>query len=116
MKPILIACSMIMFSVAAAAQMPSVPSLPSSANPPTSPSVPNMPAAGNPSMAAPSVPSLPTGGTPSMATPTITPPSGASIPGQGQTSNPIDQAKTEAECKIPTNATKPECVQLMLNK
>ena len=130
MKPILIACSMIMLSVSAEAQMPSVPSLPSSGNLPTAaPSVPsmpssgnlptaapNMPSSGNPSSAAPSMPGLPSGGTPSMAAPTITPPSGASMQGAGQTSNPIDQAKTEAECKIPTNATKPECVQLMLNK
>ena len=55
-----------------------------------------------------------------MATPNTVPqsaaPSGTSIPGAARRSNPIDQAKTEAECKIPTNATKPECIALMLKK
>ncbi len=90
MKSILIAYSMIMFTLAAAAQ--------------TLPSVPKLPSENSLPMATPNAP-------PQTATP-----SGTSIPGTAQTSNPIDQAKTEAECKIPTNATKPECIALMLKK
>jgi hypothetical protein len=91
MRSILIACPMIIFTLAAAAQpVPSVPKLPTENMPP---------------MAAPS-----------MTPPSTTPPSGTSVPDAGQTMNSIDKAKTEAECKIPTNATKPECVELMLKK
>jgi hypothetical protein len=50
----------------------------------------------------PSMPNMPTGGTPTTTTPSVNPPSGTSLPSGGQTSNPI--------------ATKPECVQLMLQK
>ena len=75
----IVACPLIMFTLAAAAQMPNMPNMPNGGN---------MPAA----------------------------PGGPSIPGTGQTSNPIDEAKTEAECKILTNATKPECLKLMLKK
>jgi hypothetical protein len=89
MKSILIACLMIMFTLGAAAQtLPNAPKL----------STDNMPIA---------TPTMPQGTAPS---------SGTSLPGAAQTSNPIDQAKTEAECKIPTNAAKPECVELMLKK
>ncbi|HEV2549311.1 MAG TPA: hypothetical protein VGU20_18365 [Stellaceae bacterium] len=63
----------------------------------------------------PNVPNLPTGEKPAATAPSAIP-SGTSIPGAGQTSNPIDKAKTEAECKIPTNATKRECIELMLKK
>ena len=86
MRSILIACPMIILAFTAAAQ--------------TMPNVPKLPAEEKPAVTAPSA----------------TPPSGTSIPGTGQTSNPIDKAKTEAECKIPTNATKPECIELMLKK
>ena len=86
MRSILIACPMIMFALAATAQ------------------------------SVPSVPKLPTEDNPLMAAPSPTQPSGTSIPGTGQTTNPIDKIKTEAECKIPTNATKPECIELMLKK
>lgn len=65
--------------------------------------------------ALPNVPKLPSENSLPLATPNPTP-SGTSVPGAAQTSNPIDQAKTEAECKIPTNATKPECIELMLKK
>ncbi|MGO8915322.1 MAG: hypothetical protein ACLQJR_05390 [Stellaceae bacterium] len=64
----------------------------------------------------PSVPTIPTADNLLAAAPNPTPPSGTSIPGAGQTTNPIDKIKTEAECKIPTNATKPECIELMLKK
>ena len=67
-------------------------------------------------MAAPSVPAQPSSGNTPTAVPSVTPPSSASIPGIEQTSNPIDKAKTEAECKIPTNAIKPECIELNLKK
>ena len=44
-------------------------------------------------------------------------PTGSAMPGSGTKSeNPIDKAKTEVECKIPTNAAKPECIELMLKK
>lgn len=85
MRLILIASPMIAFAFVAAAQMPSVPK-------------------------------LPTEGAPSIAAPSVTPPSGTSIPGTEPASNPIDQAKIEAECKIPTNAIKPECIELNLKK
>ena len=94
MKSVLIACPLIMFTLAAAAQMPNVPNMPNGGNMPAAPNAPNMPGGGNMSAA----------------------PGGPSMPGTGQTSNPIDEAKTEAECKIPTNATKPECLKLMLKK
>ena len=118
MKSILVACLMIMFTLSVAAQsIPSVPKLPTEGNSPVAvPSAPTPRSSGNSPIAAPSVPTLPTAGTPSMAAPTVTPPSGTLIPGAGQTSNPIDRAKTEAECKIPINATKPECVEQMLKK
>ncbi|MGO8920197.1 MAG: hypothetical protein ACLQJR_30225 [Stellaceae bacterium] len=86
MRSILIACPMVLFTLAAAAQ--------------TLPSVPKLPTEDNPLTAAPSP----------------TPPSGTSVPGAAKTTNPIDKIKTEAECKIPTNATKPECIELMLKK
>ncbi len=92
MKSILVACPMIMFALAAAAQLPSVPK-------------------------------LPTGDKPPLSAPSTTPPSGAtvpgvgpSLPGAGQTANPVDRLKVEAECKIPTNALKPECIELRLKK
>jgi hypothetical protein len=85
MRSILIACPMIMLTLAAAAQ--------------TAPSLPKLPIEDKSLMTAPS--------------PT---PSGTSVPGVGQTTNTIDKIKTEAECKIPTNATKPECIELMLKK
>jgi hypothetical protein len=89
MKSILIVCLMIMFTLGAAAQtLPNAPKLPSDKMPIATPTTPQSTA----------------------------PPSGTSIPGAAQTSNPIDQAKTEAECKIPTNAAKPECIELMLKK
>lgn len=94
MRSLLLAGAMMVFTVAAWAQTP--------------PTVPGV--------TTPSAPSLPTGNNPAMATPGTEAPSGTSLPGTSQPSNPIDQAKTEAECKIPTNATKPECVQLMLKK
>jgi hypothetical protein len=82
---------MIVFALAASAQsVPGVPALPTAGNPPTA--------------------------APSVTPPGVTPPTGTSIPGAGQTSNPIDKAKIEAECQIPTNATKPECIELMLKK
>jgi hypothetical protein len=88
MKSILIAGLMIMVTLGAAAQtLPNAPKL----------STDNMPIA----------PTTPQSTTPS---------SGTSIPGAAQTSNPIDQAKTEVECKIPTNVAKPECIELMLKK
>jgi hypothetical protein len=88
MRSILIACPMILFAFAVAAQT------------------------------VPSVPKLPSEDKPATTMPGTAPSSGTSLPGagQGQTSNPIDQAKTEAECKIPTNAAKPECLELMLKK
>ncbi|HYM03558.1 MAG TPA: hypothetical protein VET85_11480 [Stellaceae bacterium] len=93
MRLFLIACPMIMLSLAAAAQsLPSAPSLPVQDQAPMA--APNI----NP-QAGPSDPG-----------------SATSVPGTSQTPNSIDQAKTEAECKIPTNATKPECVQLMLKQ
>ena len=92
MKSVLIAVPMMMVALAAGAQ--------------TVPSMPKMPTDQAP-MAAPGA----TATTPAA-------PSGTSIPGTSQPSsdNPIDKAKTEAECKLPTNATKPECVELMLKK
>ena len=86
MRSILIACPMIMFTLAATAQT------------------------------LPSVPKVPTEDKPLVAAPSPTPPSGNSVPGAAPTTNPIDKIKTEAECKIPTNATKPECIELMLKK
>ena len=97
MRSILIACPLIMFAFAAAAQMPNMPS---GGNMPTAPSMPNMPGGGG----MPGGSNMPTT------------PDASSIPGAGQSSSPIDEAKTEAECKIPTNATKPECLKLMLKK
>jgi hypothetical protein len=91
MRSILIACPLILVTLAAAAQMPNMPS---GGNMPASPNMPNMPGGGT-------MPSAP---------------NGTAMPGAGETPNPIDQAKTEAECKIPTNATKPECLKLMLKK
>ena len=91
MRSILIACPLIMLTIAAAAQMPNMPS---GGNMPATPNTPSMPSGGN-------MPATP---------------NGTSMPGAGQTSNPIDEAKTEAECKIPTNAAKPECLKLMLKK
>ena len=117
MKSVLIACPMMLFTLAAMAQLPSVPKLPTESAPPMAvPTVPALPSSGTSPMAAPSTPSLPTGSTPSMATPTVTPPGGTSMPGTGDATNAIGQAKTEAECKIPTNATKPGCVKLMPTK
>ena len=86
MRSILIACPMIMFALAATAQ------------------------------SLPSVPKLPTEDNPLTAAPSGTSPSGTSLPGAGQTTNPIKKIMTEAECKIPTNATKPECIEQMLKK
>jgi hypothetical protein len=86
MKSILLTCPMIMFTLAAAAQ------------------------------SVPSMPKLPTDDKPSVTVTSGKATSGTSIPGAGQTSNPIDKIKTEAECKIPTNAAKPECIELMLKK
>jgi hypothetical protein len=83
MRSILIACPMIMVTLAAVAQ--------------TAPSLPKL-----------------LEDKPLLAEPSPTPPTGISASGPGQ--NPIDKIKTEAECKIPTNATKPECIELMLKK
>jgi hypothetical protein len=90
---------MIIFAAAAAAQMPSVPKVPTDVKPPAGiPGAPSVPGAGN------------------VAAPAVKPPGGASIPDTSQMSNQIDEAKLDAECKIPTNATKPECVERMLKK
>jgi hypothetical protein len=44
-------------------------------------------------------------------------PGGLAMPGSSPKSeSPIDQAKTEIECKIPSNAAKPECLELLLKK
>ena len=135
MRSIFVACPMMLFTLVAAAQsIPSVPKLPAGANPPvaapsaTAPSVPSVPGTGI------SVPgattSLPGTGTsvPGVGTSvpgastslpgasTSVPGAGTSVPGAGQSSNPLEQARIEAECKIPTNATKQECIKLMLNK
>jgi hypothetical protein len=132
MRAIVIAGPMIMFALAAAAQIPSVPKLPTGEKPPisapssTPPSGPAVPGVG-PSVPGaaqlPGVPKLPTGEKPSVAAPSATPASGTSVPGvgtslpgAGQTSNPVDRLKTEAECKVPTNALKPECLELRLKK
>ena len=104
MKSLLLASSMMAFALAASAQ--------------TMPGVPNLPMQTSPTITAPSVPSPPTETTPTPTTPSVNAPSASSIPGTEQTANPIDieKAKTEAECKIPTNATKPECIELMMKK
>ena len=86
MRSILVACPMIMFTLAVAAQ------------------------------SLPSVPKVPTGENPPIKAPSAASPSGTSLPGAAQTSNPLDKEKTELECKIPTNATKRECIELMLKK
>jgi len=105
MKSVLIACPMILFTLAALAQMPSAPKLPTESSPPmAAPTAPTLPSSGTSPMAAP------------MAAPIASPSSGSSSLGTGGATNAIDQAKTEAECKIPTNATKPECVELLLKK
>jgi len=86
MRAILVACPMVMLTLAIAAQpLPSVPKLPTGENPPTT-------------------------------APNAASPSGTSLPGAAQTSNPLDKEKTELECKIPTNASKRECIELMMKK
>jgi hypothetical protein len=98
----MLAGPMVIFTLAASAQTPS--------------SVPNPPTETKPTVTTPSVPDLPTEAKPTVTTPSLNSSSGTSIPATAQTPNPIDQAKTEAECKIPTNASKPECIELMLKK
>ncbi len=93
MRPLLLAVPMMIFALAASAQ--------------NLPNAPNLPTAGAPSM----------GGSPAQPKPAANTPSGTSLPGAAPTSsNPLEKAKTEAECKIPTNAAKPECLELMLKK
>ncbi len=36
--------------------------------------------------------------------------------GGSKSSNPVENAMTEAKCKLPANATKAECIKLMLQK
>jgi hypothetical protein len=59
----------------------------------------------------PNLPKLPTS-EPSPAPPSSSGPVG-SLLGNDKPANPIDQAKTEIECKLPSNATKRECIELM---
>ena len=132
MRLLPLAAPMMIFTLAASAQtIPSAPSVPTeqkptttmpSVNSPTGTSLPGSAPTSNPvttpSINPPTGTSLP-GTAPTsnpMTTPSANSPSSTSPPGAAPASNPIDKAKVEAECKIPTNATKPECVELMLKK
>jgi hypothetical protein len=127
MRSLLLVGPMMTFALAASAQTtPSAPGLPSAGMPAT-PNVPGLPSTGLP--ATPSMPGLPStgmpatpsvtglpGGAPTIAAPGANSAAGASLPAAGQAPSPIDKAKTEAECKIPTNAMKSECIALRLKQ